>query len=206
MSRIPQSIRLFTSIILVLAVFASVLPQPALAAPAAVGCAKNYTVLSGDTLSKIAFNNNVAVADLAAANNLKDPFVLQVGQVLCIPGTAAATTSTSSTSSSSSASNKPSVTAATEATRITITINNFPGKTTYYLRIKDSFPRVYDWRRLGRVRTNKDGSTQATFQMPKEMRILDSISICLKNVVSDDVICKTVSITPTAGKVPAGRR
>lgn len=204
MSKLYSSFRLFASLILALAVFASVLPQPALAAPAAVDCAKNYTVASGDTLSKIAYNNNVSVTDLAAANNLKDPFVLQVGQVICIPGTAT-TTTTSGSSSTASTSKGPTITAATESTRITINVTNFPSKTSYFVKIKDSFPRVYDWRRLGRVRTNKAGTTQATFQMPKPMRMLDSVSICLKNVLTDDVICKTVEITPTAGRAVGAR-
>jgi LysM repeat protein len=44
-----------------------------------------YTVQSGDTLSAIAQAQDVSVEALTAANDLADPNVLQIGQVLIIP-------------------------------------------------------------------------------------------------------------------------
>ena len=49
-------------------------------------------VRSGDSLSEIAAIHGVSVASLMAANDLDDPDLLQVGQLLTIPGTSPSTT------------------------------------------------------------------------------------------------------------------
>lgn len=70
---------------------AQVTPQPSptvTAAPAASPTAiagRTYTVKSGDTLSAIAAKFATTVAALTAANNISDPRVIRVGQVLVIP-------------------------------------------------------------------------------------------------------------------------
>ena len=46
-----------------------------------------YTVRAGDTLSAIAQEHDVSMDALAAANDLPDPDVLQIGQVLIVPET-----------------------------------------------------------------------------------------------------------------------
>ena len=46
---------------------------------------ETYTVQSGDSLGKIALQFSVSVDDLMAANNLTNPDVISVGQVLTIP-------------------------------------------------------------------------------------------------------------------------
>lgn len=48
--------------------------------------AQTYTVVAGDTLGEIATRFGVSVEALAAANGITDPNVLEVGQVLTIPG------------------------------------------------------------------------------------------------------------------------
>lgn len=52
----------------------------------AQGEAETYTVQPGDTLGLIAGQFGVSVNDLAAANGIEDVNVLEVGQVLVIPG------------------------------------------------------------------------------------------------------------------------
>ena len=44
-----------------------------------------YQVQRGDTLSRIAQSNNVSIAELVAANGIKDPNKIQAGAVLTIP-------------------------------------------------------------------------------------------------------------------------
>jgi nucleoid-associated protein YgaU len=46
---------------------------------------ETYTVQSGDSLGKIALEFSVSVDDLMAANNLTNPDIISVGQVLTIP-------------------------------------------------------------------------------------------------------------------------
>ena len=57
---------------------------------------RTYKVVSGDTLSRIAQRFEMTPAQLAARNDLSDPDLLDVGQTLRIPGTAASETTTAS--------------------------------------------------------------------------------------------------------------
>ncbi len=45
-----------------------------------------YTVKAGDTLSQIALRHNVNLAQLIALNNIKNPNLISIGQILQIPG------------------------------------------------------------------------------------------------------------------------
>jgi LysM repeat protein len=57
-----------------------------LALPAsAQTCATPYTVKAGDNLYRIGLAHGVKWTDLAAANNITNPNLIFVGQVLCIP-------------------------------------------------------------------------------------------------------------------------
>lgn len=47
----------------------------------------DYTVQRGDTLGRIAKEYEVSVGDLVTANNISNPNLIKVGQVLVIPGT-----------------------------------------------------------------------------------------------------------------------
>ena len=73
-------------------------PAPAPAAASTGSQAKfvNYKVRSGDSLSKIARNNKITVADIVRANKLSNADALSVNQVLRIP-TAAGTPSSAPT-------------------------------------------------------------------------------------------------------------
>lgn len=66
--------------------------------PTSIGNADSvsaYTVQPGDTLSKIARENNTTVDELVKANNIANPNLINVGQNLVIPGAAGvATTAT----------------------------------------------------------------------------------------------------------------
>ncbi|MCB9147377.1 MAG: peptidoglycan DD-metalloendopeptidase family protein [Caldilineaceae bacterium] len=52
----------------------------------------SYTVVAGDSLSAIAGRFGVTVDDLVALNNIADPALIEVGQVLLIPGAASGET------------------------------------------------------------------------------------------------------------------
>ena len=45
-----------------------------------------YTVVRGDTLSKISKMHNVSIRSIVAANGISNPNMLRVGQQLIIPG------------------------------------------------------------------------------------------------------------------------
>ena len=151
-------------------------------------CAQTYTVVSGDTLSKVAAQYNTTVQELATANNLKEPYTLTIGQKLCIPGQA--TTSTSSTSSTSTAT-KTGITVTFSGKTMTIQAAKFSSKTSYYVRIGEGRFRANHWMRLSPIRTDKDGSKTKTYILPKHFQSVQYIMVCLKNATTDDAFCKS---------------
>ena len=85
----------------------AVSPSPLPAATPTPPPPVTYTVQAGDTLSAIAQQHDVSMEALVAANDLPDPDVLQIGQVLMIPeddATAAPPSSSSSPTPSEGAS------------------------------------------------------------------------------------------------------
>lgn len=172
-------------ILLALAIMAALLPTPALAAPRAVTCVKNYTVAAGDTLSKIALNYKLTVTELAAANNLKEPYTLFVGQSLCIPGTPTSTT-TASTSKS------PLLSVTLEGNKIVLSAINYPKKNIYYVKTGEKDFTGSQWIDLGRVKSTKEGAFNATFLWPKSLRNSKVVVVCLKNAMTDDASCQNI--------------
>lgn len=179
----------FLTILILLALLASSLPQPVLAQSST--CAKTYTVVAGDTLSKIALAFDVTVAQIAAANNLKEPYTIFVGQVLCIPGT-----SSSGSSASSSSSKKPTITITPTTKGFIVKADNFPQKSTYFVRVGSGRVRDNLWYRVGRVRVGKTGTAQQVINLPRNLLKVEYMTICLKNVVTDAVMCKFTAYTP----------
>lgn len=53
---------------------------------------KTYTVKKGDTLSAIAYKNNMTYTDLAAINRLSAPYIIHVGQVIALENSDNSTT------------------------------------------------------------------------------------------------------------------
>jgi len=49
------------------------------------GCAQHYTVKYGDTLANIAWHYGVNVKKLAHQNHIYSPWIIHVGQTICIP-------------------------------------------------------------------------------------------------------------------------
>lgn len=182
--RLPRAGKLF-SLFLVLAMLMGALPGAALAAEPAQSCTANYTVKSGDTLSSIAAQYNVNWQDIATANKLNSPYVLTIGQALCVPGAATSTSSTSTTTTTA----KKGFTIATAGNRLVVTVTKFSKKAIYYVRANDGSRDNNVWLRLGRVRLDKNGNAEASFQLPKGLRNTTDLAVCLKNVRNDDVSC-----------------
>ena len=174
------------SLFLVLAMLMGALPGAALAAAPAQSCSVNYTVKSGDTLSSIAASYSVNWQDIASANNLKSPYVLTIGQSLCIPG--ATTTSTSSTSTTTTTASK-GFTITVKGNRLVVTVTKFSKKAIYYARANDGSRDNNIWVRLGRLRVDKNGNAKVSFQLSKGLRNTTELAVCLKNVKNDDVSC-----------------
>lgn len=72
-------------------------------APAKPAAPKTYTVKAGDTLSDIAKTTGVSQATLASLNNIANPNLIAVGQVLKLTGSAAAATTPAQTAAQTTA-------------------------------------------------------------------------------------------------------
>ena len=179
------------SLLIVVALLLSVLPQFTQSAAAAT-CSKKYTVVAGDTLSSIAAKYNTTVQALAQLNDLKDPYVLSVGQVICLPADSKVTTATpSSSSSSSSTKYKYDMTITRDGKRITLKASSFPPKSNFHVRIGESY-KFSGWQRIGKLKTNKNGVGEATYGLPQGLRNVPSYNVCLKNQITDKLVCKKV--------------
>jgi len=180
-------------ILLALALLAGYLPQPALAASNAATstCNTKYTVKSGDTLSSIASQYKINWLDLANANDLKSPYTIYIGQVLCVP--AASSTTSSGSSSSSSSSNKTSFSLELKGSSLVINTTKFPKKSMYYVKVSSGRfyqgPTIYKLRML-RVGNHPDNTY--TYKLPKELNSADYVMVCLKNVITNVNTCHSV--------------
>lgn len=179
------------SLILALAVLAGAFPQGALAAAPAqtVACSTRYTVKSGDTLSAIAFTYDVSAEEIAAANSLKAPYTIFVGQVLCIP----ASTTTPTTGTGTSTNKGPGITAVRTDRLLYVTTLGLPNKTFYYVKIRDPFRNLDKFVRLGNLRTKKLGNIERKFQIPRALRDKSVLQVCIRDVKTDKEYCTLVS-------------
>jgi len=182
MNKKARAITRLISILLALAFLAGALPQPVLAAT----CGKTYTVKSGDTLSGIALLYKLTVAELAAANNLTEPYTIYIGQVLCIPVA-------STTSSSTSSSGKASFSLALDGRFLVITTSNFPKRNLYYVRVSTGrFRQGPVISTVGRLMVRNKPGNVYIYKLPKELTDASYLMVCLKNAVTDANTCRSL--------------
>lgn len=175
-------------LLIVMAIILASLPQFADAATDAT-CKATYTVKSGDYLTKIANEYDVTWLDIAEANDLKSPYVLFVGQKLCIPGKSTSGSTGGNTTSSGSA----SFTAVKSQNSLTITTSNFPTKSFYYIKVDDPRDKRIEWNKVGTLSTGKETSVKKTVNLPADFKNATSVLVCLKNIYSDAQICNNPS-------------
>jgi murein DD-endopeptidase MepM/ murein hydrolase activator NlpD len=192
-SRISKMSFIWISLILAFAFFATVLPQPTRIQAAT--CVATYTVVSGDTLSAIALKYNTTIQAIAAANDLKEPYTLTIGQKLCIPaGTTSGTpvSTPGSTPPPGSSSTNPSFSATFSGRFVTIKTTNYPRKNFY--SVNGFLPGKQNKYIVGYLNTSKSNTMQQTYQLPKDLRNVRNLTICLKNRVYDNVQCNRYSL------------
>jgi hypothetical protein len=176
------------SLLFVVTLLASALPsqQASASAPAAT-CAKYHTVASGETLSSIALKYNVTVEEIAAANNLKTPYTIYVGQSLCIP---AATGTTPAPTTSAGTTSGAKIEARSDRYGfITVATDGMKPKTPYYVKVSFYFYSKLVTAKLGTMRTDKNGDANKTFRLPKNFRNQPKLTVCLKNPYTDVATC-----------------
>jgi hypothetical protein len=171
--------------------------QPALGA-----CSYKYKVQSGDSLYKIATLYNVTLTELADANDLKSPYLISVGTVLCIPPGASKPDATKKTPSSTSTSSdetkdssKEAYTVLTVGRVMWIGMANFSKEHYYYVKVYDAASKYWTstYYKLGIFQTDKSGKYGAWWHLPEEIRDNSRFTVCVKDAIDDDLEwCQTV--------------
>jgi LysM repeat protein len=173
----------------VLALLFSAFPAPAQAAPP-VKCADKYFVVAGDTLNRIANLYGLDWQAIIDANNLTEPYHLLIGQRLCIPK---ATKSNQVKNNKYKAGNAKPVSFywTRTSSELTVTTSSFPENNSFFVKADDFSKAGILWYKLGVLRIKKDGSISTTYSLPKDLRKAAQLTVCLKNIYTDGIACKT---------------
>jgi LysM repeat protein len=174
---------IFLAIVVAVTALAVALPQPAQAA----ACDSYYFVRAGDTTVSIAQHFDMKWGVIAKANKLKYPYDLEVGQRLCIPP------KDTDDDDEDEDETKFKYTATATRSAITITVSGLSTKKAVFnVRARNATGSVGGWVLLGRIKVKKGSTTKVIYTIPTELRNLLYIQVCLKNVTTDTLTCKTV--------------
>ena len=174
------------SALLVLAFLAMATPQTA----SAGACKFKYKVKAGDTLISVAQLYQTKWQEIVEANDLKEPYVLQVGQVLCIPnGTAPSDKDTpTDTGTDTSTTGKPVLSVTASFRHVGVRLENFPKNKVYYVRVNEPPQNVNGWK-VGRLKTDKKGFFEGFFVLPDGFPFMKQVTLCLKDPFTDKTFC-----------------
>ena len=167
------------SALLALSILAAALPQTALAASSTDTCSETYTVKAGETIYRIARSHSITVNRLAKANKLESPFTLTTGQELCIPVTAETST-------------KIKWTATMTSSQVRLDGSGFKKNNPFIVRVRETDASA--WYNLGKFATDKNGEMSETFKLPKDLLGKQFLNVCLKNGITDVLMCKRAHI------------
>lgn len=193
------AIKLLSSL-LVVAIILSVIPaQQVLAA-----CKFKHKVQPGETLIYIADLYQTDWREIAEANDLKEPYILTIGQVLCIPnGTKPVPTTTTTTSTGTTTTIKePTLTVGSGPNSVYVRLELFAKDTVYHIRIvplggnpglvNPGAPLppagVVEYR-VARIKTDKKGNFEDWLRIPGYVPETRWMLLCVKNVWTDAVVC-----------------
>jgi LysM repeat protein len=168
-------------ILVILSMMGAVFPQPAQAA----ACAYKHKVAAGDTLAYLGFIYQIDWFKIADANKLTPPYVIQIGQVLCIP-TGAKSPSISGTSDTGTTKG-PVIAAQFGYGSIVVAVEKFPGQKNYFINAMVNIPMSHY--RLGRMKTNKNGAATESYKLPGFLMDKPELIICAKDVMTDATLC-----------------
>ena len=155
-------------------------------------CQDTYTVQYGDYLVKIAADyEGINFLDIARANDLETPYTLTFGQRLCIPNPAASAPS-AGTTTTVTASN---FTLRKQGDKLKVSVEDLQRTETYYVKVDDAGRSGLEWFKVGLLTTNSRREGQGTFALPDKLAKATAFTVCLKNVVTNDVICSNAGLT-----------
>ncbi len=155
-------------------------------------CQDTYTVKYGDYLIKIATDyEGINFLDIARANDLEAPYTLTFGQKLCIPkqtvGASTGGTTTSITSSNFSLRKQGS--------KLRLSVENLQRNEIYFVKVADAGKSSLEWFKVGLLTTDRNREGKGTYSLPDKLASASALTVCLKNVATDDVICSDPGLT-----------
>jgi LysM repeat protein len=179
---------------LCLAILAAILPQSAQAAT----CRAYYTVRDGDTTPYISQTFNLKWRDIAGANDMNPSDKLTVGQRLCIPPESASTKSETSNTTGGNKTKvrvpdtdkKAVVLVSITGGRIGLTTKSFSVDHTYLVKARDANTSNGDWYKIEVINVKKSKTQNFGFNVPSDLRSTKMLSVCLKDLYTDELICR----------------
>jgi LysM repeat protein len=190
------------SLVLVASLMAAVFVVPAEAG----ACSANHTVVAGENLYRIGLKYGLPWASIATANNLANPNLIYVGQVLCIPapGTPAptATGPTPAPSATATPTRTPTPTATggtpvpttppfaiptitivaiVRNTSVTVQTANFPPNQSFNVTMGPIGSAGVGGYAAGTVNSGAGGVFTATVTIPTQMANASAIAIRLQS-------------------------
>ena len=161
-----------------------------------------YKVVSGDTLNAIAGKFGVSVTSLQTLNNISDPRLLRIGQVLQIPGVTPSPTPTASQTAAPSPSPTPTPTptatptpAPPKADTVSYTVQS--GDTLYRIAAKFGVS-------VSLIQSANNISNAAYIRVGQKLIIPTSVSSSDIETVASTVAEEPVSSSPTTYTVKSG--
>lgn len=187
-------VKLAFAFLVAIALIAGSFPQTA---QAATVCASYYTVQEGDTTPKISHTFGLKWREIADANDLDKVWKPVAGTSLCIPAEGSATTTGTSgsgitTTTSVPSDSKASYSAQAVGKNVNITGSNFTKKESFFVKVRDASQNVGGWIKIGNFKIPKNTTKTQSFQLPDSLRSKLYLDVCLKNAMTDEVLCRTV--------------
>ena len=181
---------------IILVTLACILALLSTASPArAATCQDTYTVQAGDFLIKIAAEyDGISFIDIARANDIESPYTILRGQKLCIPEPGAAG-STGGTTGGVTGVTSSNFSLRRQGDRLRVSVEDLQRSETYFVKVADADKSSLEWFKVGVLSTDRDREGQGNFDLPADLRNADSFIVCLKNVVTDDLICSDPGLT-----------
>lgn len=194
LNRLFRPGKLAISATLMLAMLAAFLPQTALAA---ASCQSYYTFRSGDTVPAISQYFGFKWKEIAAANNMKANEKPSIGQVLCIPAHSASIKPVTTTSKTYRkgvflpTNEKGAVfTVSISKHQINATLANFSDFHVYLVKVRDARTVFGGWYTLGKVKIITLARQSFSFAVPSKLKNTTDLSVCFKDQVSEELICR----------------
>jgi len=186
--QIQRTIMIVLSALIVMSFSAAAFVQPA----AAVTCKFRHPVEAGETVSSIAVLYGITWLDIVEANNLKEPYTLQIDQKLCIPsGSKPSDTGDAEDGEAGG----PSLEALLGLRSILVEVNGIAKNTVVNLRV-GNYPSN-NMIKIGSFKTDKNGHYKDYFSLPSYDYLQSrNVLVCIKNVWTDEIAC---DIFPNSG-------